>query len=94
MVPGSEIIVTRRIPQCGEKPSHNDDVLLEPQVEISNKLGSTDYSNHGEKTGVMVVQYKLLSLDGIAEMSANIRCAVPSCVEKWAIWATVAQKPR
>ena len=63
-------------------------------MKISDKSRSVDYSNRGEKTGVMTVQYKLLSPDGIAERSANVRCAVPSCVEKWAIWAIVARKPR
>ena len=50
MVPGLETTVTRRSPQYGEKPSHNDDVVLEPLVETLEK------SNHGEKTRVMAVQ--------------------------------------
>ena len=85
-MPGLETTVAIKSPQCGEELSHNDDVVPEPQVEISNKSRSTDYSNHGEKTRAMIVQYKLLSLDGIAEKSANIRCAVPSCIKKHAIW--------
>ena len=57
MVPGSETIVTRKkSPQFGEKPNHNDDVVPEPQVKILDKSRSADYSNHGEKTGVMTVQ--------------------------------------
>ena len=55
MVPGSETKVTRRSPQYGEKPSHNEDVVPEPQVEISKKSRSAEYSNRGEKARVMAV---------------------------------------
>ena len=55
MVSGLETIVTRRSPQCGEKPSHNDDVVPKPQAEISDKSRSADYSNRGEKARVMTV---------------------------------------
>ena len=51
-------------PQYGEKLNHNDDVVPEPQVEISDKSRSADYSNRGEKTGVM--------------RTTNIQWAVPS----------------
>ena len=50
MVTGSETIVNRKSPQCGEEPSRIDDVSPEPQVEILEK------SNRGEKTGVTTVQ--------------------------------------
>ena len=55
MVPGSETIVTRRSLPCGEKLSHNDDVVPGPQAEILDKSRSVDYSNRGEKIGVMAV---------------------------------------
>ena len=66
-MPGLETTVAIKSPQCGEELSHNDDIVPEPQVAIS------DESNHGEKAGVMAVKYKLLSLDDILEKLVNIR---------------------
>ena len=45
----------KKSPQYGEKPNHNDDVVPEPQVKISDKSRSADYSNRGEKAKVMIV---------------------------------------
>ena len=57
MVLASETTVTmKKSLQYGEKPNQNDDVELEPQVKISDKSRSVDYSNRGEKAGVMTVQ--------------------------------------